>query len=285
MANDDSHISAFESIRRMSDDGGEYWSARDLAKILSYTQYNKFVNVIQKAETACSNSGQEVEDHFTHMSEMIETGKGARREFETVHLSRYACYLVVQNADPSKEVVALGQTYFAVRTRRDELAAQREEDRHRLEERDKLTQYNRELAEVASEVGVLTQREFATFYDHGYMGLYNGERAKDIAARKGLKRGQHILDYMSSTETAANGLRAAMTAEKLHEEPIEGTAAANRTHFEAGRAVRKAMEDFGIAPPEQQPTPAKSIQDLRREEQKRLAQGPQLSLFPEEDIE
>jgi DNA-damage-inducible protein D len=239
----------------------------------------------RKAIIACVNSGQDPDDHFATATKISRRAKSATSEIEDFHLSRYACYLVVQNADPSKEIVALGQTYFTIRTRRDELAQQREENLRRMDERDKVTHYNRDLSGAADGSGLTTQREFAVFYDFGYMGLYNGERAKDVAARKGLKRGQHILDYMSSTELAANGLRAALTAEKLRNDNIQGASAANQTHFQVGRIVRNAVIEAGALPPERQPTPEKSIQQVRREEQQRLVQGAQLSLFNAEDGE
>lgn len=277
--------SPFESIRQTNEHGSAYWSARDLSKILGYTDWRNFRSAIEKAITACVNSGQDPDDHFATATKISRRAKSATSEIEDFHLSRYACYLVVQNADPSKEIVALGQTYFTIRTRRDELAQQREENLRRMDERDKVTHYNRDLSGAADGSGLTTQREFAVFYDFGYMGLYNGERAKDIAARKGLTRGQHILDYMSSTELAANGLRAALTAEKLRNDNIQGASAANQTHFQVGRIVRNAVIEAGALPPEQQPTPEKSIQQVRREEQQRLAQGAQLSLFDVEDAE
>ncbi len=279
------HVSPFESIRQTNEHGSAYWSARDLSKILDYTNWRNFRSAIEKAIIACVNSGQDPDDHFATATKISRRAKSATSEIEDFHLSRYACYLVVQNADPSKEIVALGQTYFTIRTRRDELAQQREENLRRMDERDKVTHYNRDLSGAADGSGLTTQREFAVFYDFGYMGLYNGERAKDVAARKGLKRGQHILDYMSSTELAANGLRAALTAEKLRNDNIQGASAANQTHFQVGRIVRNAVIEAGALPPERQPTPEKSIQQVRREEQQRLVQGAQLSLFNAEDGE
>ncbi len=172
-------ISPFESIRRVNEEGFEYWSARGLAKILGYTEYGKFTNAIQKAEAACENSGQKITDHFAHVSEMVSIGSKAKRRVEDVHLSRYACYLLVQNADPSKDIVALGQTYFAIQTRRqeqaDELAAL-SEDQRRIYLRGQLTDHNRQLAEAASHAGVIKPLDFAIFQDHGYMGLYGGLR-------------------------------------------------------------------------------------------------------------
>jgi len=234
------HVSLFEAIRRVSDDGIEYWSARDLAKILGYTQYNKFTNAIVKAEEACHNSGQAVLDHFTHVSEMITTGKGARRRFDTVFLSRYACYLIVQNADPNKPIVALGQTYFAVQTRLQEVAdelAGLSEDQLRLLRRSQMSIYNTQLAEVAQRSGVVEPVDFAIFQDHGYMGLYGGLKAADIHERKSLVRNQEILDYMGSDELAANIFRASQTKQKLERERVRGKESANRTYHEVGREV------------------------------------------------
>ncbi|WIG58788.1 MAG: DNA-damage-inducible protein D [Ktedonobacterales bacterium] len=273
-------ISPFERIKH-TDADGEFWSARELAKLLDYSRWQKFTDVIKKAEEACKNSGQPVEDHMHHMVHMVQLGSGSQRAVDDVHLSRYACYLIVQNADPSKEIVALGQTYFAVRTRRDELAEDREEARLRIEERDKLKRYHRELFKAARDAGVITPDDFAVFEDHGYRGLYNGETAQDIAARKGLKPNQNIADYMGSTETAANGFRAALAREMLRSDGIQGKSDANHTHHKAGHIVRKAMEDAGVPPPEQLATPAKSIQQLRREEARRqhIEEQDRLGLF------
>lgn len=281
------YISPFERIRRTNEEGREYWSARDLAKVLGYTQYNKFIHAIAKAEEACRNSGEQVADHFTHLGEMIEVGKGAKREFDTVHLSRYACYLIIQNADPSKPIVALGQTYFAVQTRRQELEDELvglTEDQKRLYLRGQLADHNRELADAASQAGVVQAKDFAVFQDHGYMGLYGGMKAKDIHAHKGLKRGQHILDYMGWEELGANIFRATQTEAKLRREGIRGKNEANRTHYDVGRKVRQTIQELGGTMPEDLPTPSQSIQQVREREQRRLKQGPQLPLFepPEE---
>lgn len=237
------HISPFESIRRADEDGHEYWSARDLSKVLGYTEYGKFKNAIQKAEAACKGSNNEVSDHFAHVSDMIETGKGAHREVEDVLLSRYACYLIVQNADPSKEIVALGQTYFAVQTRRAEMAddalAGLTEDQKRLYVRAQMTEHNRLLAVAANDAGVVTSQDFAIFQDHGYMGLYGGLKARDIHARKGLKKSQQILDHMNSTELAANLFRATQTEEKLRRENIP------RIFKERPRRTRRTLRLVG----------------------------------------
>jgi DNA-damage-inducible protein D len=288
MDNSAGSMSPFERIRKTDPEGQEYWSARDLAKVLEYTDYRNFLKVIDKARVACINSGQALTDHFVDSNEMVSLGSGAKRKVEDVYLSRYACYLIIQNADPSKEIVALGQTYFAVQTRRLEVAdelAGLTEDQKRLYRRGQLADHNRELAEAASQAGVVRVKDFAIFQDHGYMGLYGGLRAKDIHARKGLKRGQHILDHMGWEELGANIFRATQTEAKLRREGIRGKSEANRVHKEVGRKVRQTIQELGGTMPEDLPTPAQSIQQLREREQQRLQQGPQLSLFepPEEE--
>jgi DNA-damage-inducible protein D len=278
------HVSPFEQIRRESEEGVEYWSARELARILGYARWDKFKNAIERAETACENSGQEVEDHFARTGNMVRIGSGAQRRIEDYHLSRYACYLIIQNADPSKEIVALGQTYFAVQTRRqeeaDELAGLTEEQK-RLYLRGQLSSHNRQLAEAAYQAGVVQSMDFAIFQDHGYMGLYGGLKAREIHTKKGLKKSQQILDYMGSTELAANLFRATQTEEKLRREKIQGKERANQTHYEVGKKVRQTIEELGGTMPEELPTPQESIQQLKRKEERRLHQGPQLTLLPE----
>ena len=280
------HASPFESIRRTDEDGNEYWSARDLSKVLGYTEWRNFKSAIEKAQIACANSNQEISDHFVEANKLIESGKGARRQVEDVLLSRYACYLIVQNADPSKEIVAIGQTYFAVQTRRAEMAvdalAGLTEDQRRLYPRAQLTEHNRLLAAAANEAGVVAPDDFAIFQDHGYMGLYGGLKARDIHARKGLKKRQHILDHMGSTELAANLFRATQTEEKLRRENIQGKTASNQTHFEVGRKVRQTIEELGGTMPEELPTPPTSIQQLQRDAKQRAIQQRQPSLFDEE---
>lgn len=280
------HNSPFEQIRKVSEEGTEYWSARDLAKILGYTQYNKFTNVIEKAKEACRNSGQSVENHFTHTSEMVEIGSGAKRKFNTVLLSRYACYLIIQNSDPAKPIVALGQTYFTVQTRRQEIAdelALMSEDELRLLRRSQINVYNTQLAAVAQQSGVIEPIDFAIFQDHGYKGLYGGLGAKNIHARKGLKKHEQILDHMGSDELAANIFRASQTKQKLEREKIRGKDKANQTHLEVGKIVRKAIIEAGGTMPEDLPTPEKSIQQLQHDEQRRLEQKRQPSLFDDPD--
>ena len=195
------HVSPFEAIRKENEDGVEYWSARELYKLLGYSSWQKFRYAIDHAQRACENSGQAVADHFNLEVKMIVAGKGAKRRTEDYRLSRYACYLVIQNSDPSKPIVALGQTYFTIQTRRQELADQQAElpeDQLRLLRRGQMNIYNTKLAETAQGAGVIDPLDFAIFQDHGYKGLYGGLGAKDIHARKNLKKSQHILDHMGS---------------------------------------------------------------------------------------
>jgi len=203
-------LSPFAAIRHETPEGGEYWSARELAKILGYARWDKFKNAIQKAEVACANSGQATADHFPHAGKMVSLGSGAQREIEDVHLSRYGAYLTVQNADPEKEIVALGQTYFAVQTHRQEQAdalAGLSEAQQRLYLRDQLADHNRLLAATARGAGVVQPQDYAIFQDHGYQGLYGGLGAREIHAHKGLRKNEQILDYMGTEDLAANLFR------------------------------------------------------------------------------
>lgn len=283
----ENNATPFEAIRKEDEASNEYWSARDLAKVLGYTEYGKFRNTLQKAETACENSGQVVTDHFAHVSDMIEVGKGARRRVANVHLSRYACYLVIQNADPEKEIVALGQTYFAVQTRRqeeaDELAGLTEAQR-RIFLRSQLTDHNKQLADTAKGAGVVSGFDFAVFQDHGYAGLYAGEKARDIHRRKGLKPSEKILDHMGAEELAANLFRATQTEAKIRREKIQGKENANQAHQDVGAKVRQTIKELGGVMPEELPTPAESIQQVEATEKKRMKRGPQTSMFGEDEV-
>lgn len=267
--------SIFEQIKRVDENGAEYWSARDMAKVLEYLEYRNFLPVIKKAKEACANSQHKVEDHFVDMHDMIEIGKGGKRPVETVKLSRYACYLIVQNADPSKKVVANGQTYFAVQTRiaeiqqMDEYNRLTDEEEKRLFLRHQLAHHNSLLAETAKNAGVVESRDYAIFQNHGYKGLYGGLDAKDIHARKGLKKSQKILDHMGTTELAANLFRATQAEDKLRRENIKGKRNANQTHFEVGKKVRKTIEELGGTMPEDLPV-ADSIKRLESKEQRLL---------------
>jgi DNA-damage-inducible protein D len=265
----------FERIRRTDADGVEFWSARDLMPILEYSKWQNFKTVLLKAQIACENSGIDPSDHFTDASKLVLVGSDAKREIEDVHLSRYACYLIVQNADPSKEVVALGQTYFAVQTRRQEVSdaaamAELTEDQRRLLLRQRVKAQNTDLASAAKQAGVLTAQDFAIFQNHGYRGLYNGLTTDGIHRRKNLKKSQHILDHMGSTELAANLFRSTQAEEKLRRDKVEGKDAANEVHYQAGVVVRRAIAELGGTMPEDLP-PAESIRKLERAEKKRLA--------------
>lgn len=269
--------SPFEQIKRIDPDGNEFWSARDLLVILQYANYFKFKNVLLKAQLACENSGHDPSDHFYHAVTMVEIGSNTKREVEDMHLSRYACYLVVQNADPSKEVVALGQTYFAVQTRRQEIAdaealGELTEDQRRLLLREKVRQQNTDLASAAKSAGVITPLDFAIFQDHGYKGLYKGLGAKDIHKRKKLKKSQHILDHMGTTELAANLFRSTQAEDKLRRDNVQGKDNANQVHHEAGVVVRRAIQELGGTMPEDLPT-VDSIKKLEREQKKQLKAG------------
>ncbi len=266
--------SPFERIKRIDDEENEFWSARELMPLLEYASWQKFKNVLLKAQIACENSGQDPSDHFIRAVKMVNIGSDTKREVEDIHLSRYACYLVVQNADPEKEVVALGQTYFAVQTRRQEVAdetamAELTENQRRLLLRRKVQQQNSDLASAAKGAGVITPLDFAVFQDHGYRGLYRGLSAKDIHKRKKLKKSQHILDHMGTTELAANLFRSTQAEDKLRRDNIQGKENANQVHYEAGVVVRRAIQELGGTMPENLPT-VDSIEQIEREEKKQL---------------
>ena len=260
----------FESIKHIDENGVEFWYARELQTALEYVQWRRFAESIERAKEACKASGFDVGDHFADVGKMIDLAKGAQREITDIKLSRYACYLIVMNGDPRKEVIALGQTYFAVKTREQELSEQEDfsrltEDQKRLAIRGELAEHNKSLAEVAKNAGVTTSQDYAVFQNMGYKGLYGGLGAKQIHERKGLKKSQNILDHMGSTELAANLFRATQTDEKLRRDNIQGKAAANKTHFDVGQKVRKTIEELGGTMPEDLPTPEKSIKQIAKE--------------------
>lgn len=257
----------FEQLKQLDERGTEYWSARALSKLLGYSEYRHFLPVLTKAKEACDNSGLPASDHFEDILALVTIGSGAQRELQDVKLSRYACYLVVQNGDPSKPVIAAGQTYFAVQTRRQELAddeafKQLREDEKRLFLRNELKEHNKQLVEAAQQAGVATGLDFAIFQNHGYQGLYGGLDQKAIHAKKGLKKSQKILDHMGSTELAANLFRATQTEEKLRRDQVQGKRQANETHFEVGRKVRQTIAELGGTMPENLPTPDNSIKQI-----------------------
>ena len=245
----------FEEIKKINEYQSEYWSSRDLAKILEYTEYRNFLTVIEKAKEACENSGQVIHNHFVEANEMVEIGSGAKRAIDTIYLSRYACYLIIQNSDPSKEIVALGQTYFAIQTRRQEKADQLMEDNKRLHLRSEIKTHNTSLAEAAENAGV---ENYGKFQNYGYKGLYDGLDANDIHKKKNLKKSQKILDHMGSEELAANLFRATQADAKLRREKIQGEMNASLTHFHVGQKIRKTIEELGGTMPEELP-PADGI--------------------------
>lgn len=267
------HHTTFETIRQQDEAGNEFWSARQLAKVLEYSEYRHFLPVVAKAREACKVSGYEPSDHIEDVLDMVEIGSGAKREVADIKLSRYACYLIVQNGDPSKPVIANGQTYFALQTRRQELQdekrfGQLSEDEKRLAIRNELAEHNKDLAAAAKEAGVETPLDYAIFQDHGYKGLYGGLGAKDIHARKGLKKSERILDHMGSTELAANLFRATQAEEKLRRDQVQGKKQANQTHFEVGKKVRQTIEELGGTMPEALPTPEQSIKQIEKTKDK-----------------
>ena len=259
----------FEQIKEMDENGNEFWGARKISKILEYSEFRHFLPVVERAKEACRNSGQQVADHFEDYLEEISHGKGAKQEYASIKLSRYACYLIVQNADPTKEVVAFGQTYFAVQTRLQEISQMEDynslstEDEKRLFLRQEMKNHNIQLADAAKDAGVIMPLDYAIFQNHGYKGLYGGLDAKGIHQRKGLRKSENILDHMGSTELAANLFRATQTEEKLRRDQIKGKPQANRTHYEIGKKVRKTIEEIGGTMPENLPV-ADSIKAIEK---------------------
>jgi DNA-damage-inducible protein D len=253
-------IAEFESFAQVDDAGNEYWFARDLQTLFGYAKWDNFLAVIAKAKEACEQAGHGCDDHFAGVGKMVSVGSGAEREIEDMILSRYACYLVAQNADGKKRPVAFAQTYFAIQTRRQEIADQEaqeylplSEDERRVLLRDEIKTHNRHLASAAKNAGVREGLDFAIFQTEGYKGLYGGLDVPGIRRRKGLTAKQSILDHMGSTELAANLFRATQTEEKLRREGIKGKDAANRAHFEVGAKVRQTIKDLGGDMPERLP--------------------------------
>ena len=236
---------------------------------LGYTEWRNFSKVLDKARLACKNSGFDMENHFVEVNKMVEIGSGTKRSILEYELSRYACYLIVQNGDPRKEVIAHGQTYFAIQTRRQEVADyfnQLDEDNKRLVVRGNIKQWNKMLAEAAYNAGLITNTEYAVFQNAGYQGLYGGLDVDDIHKRKGLNKEDKILDFMGSEELAANLFRITQTESKLKRENIHGAEAATLTHHAVGKKVRQTITDLGGTMPEDLPTPEKSILQVEREQ-------------------
>ncbi len=267
-----SNNTTFESIKHIDNEGKEYWYARELQKVLNYAQWRRFNDVIEKAKITCKNSNNIILDHFADVGKMVEIGSGALREQEDYKLSRYACYLIAQNGDSRKKVIAEAQTYFAIQTRRQELNdkeySELTEDEKIFFMRNLTKKGNYSLNKAAKAAGV---KNFDQFHNYGYRGLYNGETADDIAKRKGLRYREDILDNMGSTELAANLFRIAQTEEKLRNDKIKGEMNANQTHYKIGKIVRNAIKEVGGTMPEDMPTPEKSLKTLEKENKKKLS--------------
>lgn len=264
----------FEDIKHINEFGKEYWEARELMKALGYSKWENFSKVIDKAKISCKLSGYSVNDCFADVRKPKISGKGKQELIEDYHLTRYACYLIVQNGDSRKEVIALGQSYFAVQTRKMEL---KEEEFFRLDETQKrlytrmnVRDKNLYLFETAKNAGV---KNYGKFNNYGYQGLYNGETAGDIARRKGIKETDDILDYMGSEELGANLFRITQTDAKLKRDKIHTESDACDTHYVVGKAIRKTIYDLGGTMPEELPTPDTSIEELEQEELKKINGG------------
>ena len=259
----------FDDIKHIDEFGSEYWLARELQKVLEYKRWDKFNNVINNAKIACKKSNYAFEDHFSQVGKTIELAKEAKRTILDYKLSRYACYLIVQNADPKKEVVALGQTYFAIQTRKMELT-EREyssltEEEKRFYQRNLTKKGNYSLNITARNAGV---KNFDRFHNYGYKRLYNGETADDIAKRKKLRYREDILDNMGSEELIANLFRISQTEQKLKRDDVNSESKANKTHYEVGSKIRNTIKELGGTMPEELPTLDKSLKELEKENKK-----------------
>ena len=261
----------FDNIKHIDEYGNEYWEARELMPLLEYTKWENFHKVIKRAMIACHTSNNDVSDHFPEFRKPIVGGKGNVQNVIDYHLSRYACYLIVQNANPKKTSVALGQTYFAVQTRKQEITeleySKLSEDEKRLYTRILVNNKNKYLFKAAKDSGVI---DFGKFNNYGYMGLYNGETAKQIAKRKNISESEDILDYMGSEELGANLFRITQTEAKLRKDNIDAENDACLVHYNVGKTVRKAIKELSGNMPETLPTPDKSIRDLEKEELKKI---------------
>jgi DNA-damage-inducible protein D len=264
----------FDEIRHVNEYDAYFWYARELMSALEYQRWENFVKAIRRAMLACTRSGNDPQDHFREVTKMIDTGKGAKREVLEYELSRYACYLIVMNGDPHKEIIALGQTYFAVRTRHDEVMEQHrellDENSQRLEFREDLREANRVLGSAAQGAGVTN---YGSFTDYGYMGLYGGERAVDIRRRKGIGSKDNPMDHAGAEELGANVFRATQTAAKLKREGITGQEEAEQAHLVVGRKIRQTIEELGGTMPEKLPTPSESVQKLEHRKRRELKSG------------
>ena len=266
-----SYTSPFDSIKQLDDEGNEYWYARDLQGILEYSEWRNFYKIIEKAKNACEASGHVVQSEFVDVNKLVDVGANLQRSIQDIVLSRYACYLIAMNGNPRKEVIALAQTYFAVKTHEQEQLELQKEDSLRLQIRQDIKEHNISLAEAANQAGIKEPKDYAIFQNEGYKGLYGGLGVKQIHAKKGLKKSQKILDHMGSTELAANLFRSTQTDEKLRREGIKGKENANKIHHDVGAKVRQTIKELGGTMPEDLETPTKSIQQIRKESKKALS--------------
>ena len=267
----------FEKIKKIDSNGSEYWSSRDLSKELDYSDYRKFLNVIEKAKIACQNSDEVIHNHFVHMDEMVQIGSGAERSIDTMFLSRYACYLIVQNSDPTKVIIAKGQTYFAIQTRKQEVSDSLTEDTSRVFLREEIKKHNKSLSQVATNAGV---ENYAIFQNYGYKGLYGGLTMDNIHSKKGLLKSQKILDHMNSEELAANLFRATQTEAKIKRDNIKGQGNANLAHYEVGQKVRNTISALGGTMPENLPVTdsiGKAKTRIKKIEKKVMSQNKKLN--------
>ena len=267
----DKNNKSFEDIKHIDENGVEFWYARELMPILQYSNWQNFEKIIDKAKISCKNSGISVFEHFIDVNKTIKMPKGAEKTILDYELTRYACYLIAQNGDSRKKVIALAQTYFAVQTRKQELTEKEysmlTEDEKRFYQRNLTRKGNYSLNQAAKNAGV---KNFDKFHNSGYKGLYNGETADDIAKRKGLRYREDILDNMGSEELAANLFRITQTESRLKKDNIKTEKEANSTHYEVGKKVRKAIADIGGTMPENLPTPKKSLKQLEKEKNNKL---------------
>jgi len=256
----------FEDIKHIDELGNEYWLARELQNVLGYHQWRSINDLIEKAKIACKESRYNIDDHFALHRKMIKLAKGAKRNVVEYKLSRYACYLIVMNGNPKKEIIALAQTYFAIQTRKQELSEKEynelSEDEKRLYRRNQARKGNFNLNKTAVNSGV---KDLARFHNVGYKGLYNGETADDIFKRKKLRYREDILDNMGSEELADNIFRIAQTDAKLKRDNVDNEYTANSVHFEVGREVRNSIERLGGTMPENLPIPEKSLKEIEKE--------------------
>lgn len=261
----------FENIKHIDEQGIEYWEARELQKVLEYKEWRNFNKVLDRTMTACSLSGVSEIEQFVEFNKPIKGGNGNVQYAKDYKLTRYACYLIVQNGDPSKEIIALGQTYFAIQTRKQEITEEEfsklSEDEKRLYTRINVNNKNKKLFYTAKKAGV---KDFAKFNNYGYKGLYNGETAKDIAKRKKIDDNEDILDWMGSTELAANLFRITQTESVIDKNNIKGEHESCITHYKVGKTVRGAIKEIGGIMPEDLPTPKKSVRELNDNDKKEL---------------